>query len=194
MLSRSREAMKATLIKCSLACALLVCTDAFSTRQRTINSIGASSEELQHRPNDFLRFLAIPTLLITLSVQQVQPANAMTSEGSSYDVLQKITTPYKISDSAAFQLLPREMRKSTAVKQLQDLRDLQDSKLDQCVDRGVYWEQCFFMGESEGVDTVGKVIFGKAEEQSGIDSQFISPVGALNPPPETKKSLSIPTW
>mmetsp|Transcript_22499 Transcript_22499/g.34607 ORF Transcript_22499/g.34607 Transcript_22499/m.34607 type:complete len:198 (+) Transcript_22499:54-647(+) len=197
MLSRFREAMRVNLIKCSLACALLVCTDAFSSRQKTINSIGASPEELQYRqyrPNHFLRLLAIPTLLITLSVQQVQPASAMTSEGSSYDVLQKITTPYKISDSAAFQLLPREMRKSTAVKQLQDLRDLQDSKLDQCADRGKFWEQCFFMGESEGVDTIEKVIFGKGEEQSGIDSQFISPVGALNPPPETKKSMSIPTW
>ena len=187
--------MKATLIKCSLACALLICTDAFSTRQRTNNIIGASSKELQHKPNYCLRFLAIPTLLISLSTQQVQPANAITSEGStSFDILQKITTPYKISDSAAFQLLPREMPKSTAVKQLQDLRDLQDSKLDQCADRGVYWESCFFMGESEGVDTIGKVVFGKGEEQSGIDSQFISPVGALNPPPETKKSMSIPTW
>eukprot|EP00986_Skeletonema_menzelii_P019802 scaffold29164_cov171-Skeletonema_menzelii.AAC.1 len=69
---------------------------------------------------------------------------------------------------------------------------MQDARLDKCADRGVYWEQCFFMGESEGVDTIGKVIFGKGEDQSGIDSQFISPVGALNPPPEKKKS--IPTW
>jgi hypothetical protein len=182
--------MKATLINCSLACALLIiCTDAFSTRQRTVSSIGRqnTSEELQLRPNkDFLRFFAIPTLLISLSTQQVQPATAMTNE------ILKISSSYKLSDSAAFQLLPREMQKSTAIKQLQDLKDMQDSRLDKCADRGVYWEQCFFMGESEGLDAIEKVIFGKGESQSGIDSQFISPMGALNPPPEMKKS--IPTW
>lgn len=184
--------MKTTLMNCWLACALLVCSDAFSTRQRTNTIIGGCSEQIQHKSNDFLRFLTIPTLLITLSIQQVQPASAMTSEGSSYDVLQKMSSPYKLSESAAFQLLPREMRQSTAIKQLQDLKDMQDDRLDKCADRGVYWEQCFFMGESEGVDTIGKVIFGKGEEQSGIDSQFISPVGPLNPPPMSKKS--IPTW
>jgi len=185
--------MKKTLINCWLACALLVCNDAFSARQRTINRVGACSEQIQHKTNDLLRFFTLPTLLITLSVQQVQPASAMSSEGpSSYDVLQKITSPYKLSESSAFQLLPRELQQSTAIKQLQDLKDMQDDRLDRCADRGVYWEQCFFMGESEGVDTIGKVIFGKGEDQSGIDSQFISPVGPLNPPPVKKKS--IPTW
>lgn len=150
--------MKKTLINCWLACSLLVCSDAFFTRQRTSNIVGTCSEQIQHKTNDFLRFFTIPTLLITLSVQQVQPASAMTSDGPSYDVLQKISSPYKLSESAAFQLLPREMRQSTAIKQLQDLKDMQDDKLDKCADRGVYWEQCFFMGESEGVDTIGKDI------------------------------------
>lgn len=173
--------MKATLINFSLACALLICAEAFSSTRHS-NGSHTSSEELLHlrRRNDILRFLAIPTLMISLSVQ---PATATTNDG---------TSSYKLSDSAAFKLLPREMQKSTAIKQLQDLKELQDARLDKCADRGIYWEQCFFMGESEGVDAIGKVIFGKGESQSGIDSQFISPVGALNPPPEMKKS--IPTW
>ncbi len=184
--------MRATLIKCLLAGAPLVCSDAFS-----INSVGiagaCAEESERNKPNDFLRFFTIPTLLTTLSIQLVQPASAMTfTEGPSYESIQKASTPYKLSESAAFQLLPREMQPSTAIKQLQDLRDLQDARLDKCADRGVYWEQCFFMGESEGVDTIGKVIFGKGEDQSGIDSQFISPVGALNP--QSEKKNSIPTW
>jgi hypothetical protein len=163
--------MKATLIiVCSLAC---VGADAFSS--------APSSQELLRRPNDFSRFLAIPMLMVSLSVQ---PATAMTNDGG--------TSSYKLSDSAAFKLLPREMRKSTAIQQLQDLKELQDARLDKCADRGIYWEQCFFMGQSEGVDAIGKVVFGIGDSQSGIDSQFISPVGALNPPPEMKKS--IPTW
>lgn len=173
--------MRAILLLFSSACVLLGGTNAFSLNSR----------ELHFRPNGFLHFFAVPTLLITLSTQQVLPASAMPAEGIAKNFVEVSSSPYKLSDSPAFKLLPREMQKSTVVKQLQDLKDLQDSRLDQCADRGIYWEQCFFMGESEGVSAIDKVIFGKGDDQSGIDPQFISPVGAMNPPPEKK---SIPTW
>ena len=187
--------MKASSVKLSVVCALLGGVNAFPTFERITNNIiggERASKGLHFRSSAFLHFFTIPTLMITLSTQQAQPASAMPTEGTPKSFIEVVSSaPYKLSDSPAFKLLPREMQKSTAVKQLQDLRDLQDSRLDQCADRGIYWEQCFFMGESEGVSAVEKVIFGKGEDQSGIDSQFISPVGAFNPPPEKK---SIPTW
>ena len=49
-------------------------------------------------------------------------------------------------------------------------------------------------GESESGIDVGKVVTGKGDDslnRNAIDYQLISPIGALNPPTETKK---IPTW
>lgn len=174
------------LIIFSLACALLIeCNDAFLT------SIGKSGEELPRTQNDFLHIFTI----ISILSQPVLPAEATMTDRSFTNDSVQIVSSYKLSESAAFKLLPREMQKSTAMKKLQDLKDLQDDRLAQCADRGVYWEQCFMFGESEsGIDAIGKVVTGKGDDslnRNGIDYQLISPIGALNPPTETKK---IPTW
>ena len=41
--------------------------------------------------------------------------------------------------------------KAKARKELSDLKNLQDSRLDLCADKGKNWEQCFMFGESPTV-------------------------------------------
>ena len=84
-------------------------------------------------------------------------------------------------------MLPRQRVLSGAVKELKDLQDLQDDRLNACHDKGKYWEQCFMYGQSDGVNV------GSADEDSRgrMDYQLISPVGSLNLPSNTNK---IPTW
>lgn len=183
--------MKSILIHCFLTCSLILCnTDAFSARHnRPINNRGRkSTEELQHP----LRVFAIPTLIVSLFLQSGLPAAAVINEGGCFiNDSVEIISLYKLSDSTAFKLLPRETQKSTSVKKLQDLKDLQDSRLAKCADRGVYWEQCFMFGESDSVNSIEKVVTGKGQGQSGIDHQLISPIGALHHSSEIK---TIPTW
>ncbi|KAL7548828.1 hypothetical protein ACHAWF_012080 [Thalassiosira exigua] len=93
-----------------------------------------------------------------------------------------------LADTDAFKMLPRKPAYSGAVKELMDLRDLQDARLDACADKGKFWEQCFMYGQSDGVDVDAP---GSGGVGGRMDNQLISPVGSLEPPRETRK---IPTW
>mmetsp|Transcript_44888 Transcript_44888/g.54364 ORF Transcript_44888/g.54364 Transcript_44888/m.54364 type:complete len:248 (+) Transcript_44888:152-895(+) len=105
------------------------------------------------------------------------------------------TTPTKLSDTEMFRSLRRELPVSKAVREIEDLKDLQDARLDACADRGVFWEQCFMFGESGGVDR-------KDERRRGLDNQLLSPVGVLEPGMASGGvktrgnggSNKIPTW
>lgn len=102
-----------------------------------------------------------------------------------------------LSNSKAFQNLPREpmipsqfqSKKSKALKQVRELQDFQDDRLAQCADRGVFWEQCFMFGER----SQARLSRNREEEQwkNGVDYQYISPLGALNPADQDKMP---PTW
>jgi hypothetical protein len=59
---------------------------------------------------------------------------------------------YKLSDSTAFQMLPREPTITKSAKELRDLKELEDRRLDRCADKGMFWEQCFIFGESDSLD------------------------------------------
>ena len=94
-----------------------------------------------------------------------------------------------ISDTNAFKLLPRERQPplAGAVKEIKDLQELQDSRLDACVEKGKFWEQCFMYGQSDV-----KVETADGRYKGRMDKQLISPMGALDPPSDTQNK--IPTW
>ncbi len=52
---------------------------------------------------------------------------------------------YKLSETSAFKVLRRE-----PVSELKDLKDLEDSRLALCEEKGIFWEQCFIYGQSKG--------------------------------------------
>ena len=89
-----------------------------------------------------------------------------------------------ISDTNAFKMLPRE---PGAVKEIKDLQELQDSRLDACVEKGKFWEQCFMYGQSDV-----KVETADGRYKGRMDEQLISPMGALDPPSDHQNK--IPTW
>mmetsp|Transcript_18346 Transcript_18346/g.39659 ORF Transcript_18346/g.39659 Transcript_18346/m.39659 type:complete len:191 (+) Transcript_18346:77-649(+) len=93
---------------------------------------------------------------------------------------------YNLPDSDAFKMLRKQPQFSGAVKELMDLQELQDSRLDACEEKGKYWEQCFMYGQNDGID-----VSGGGSDRGRMDNQLVSPFGSLNPPPDVKK---IPTW
>jgi len=92
-----------------------------------------------------------------------------------------------LADTEAFRSLRIEVPTIRAIRKINALKDLQDSRLEKCVDRGIFWEQCFMFGENDGK---------KDETNSEMDYQFISPTGALNPGTSAVNKLKtkIPTW
>eukprot|EP00804_Cyclotella_cryptica_P020973 CCRYP_009298-RA/>CCRYP_009298-RA protein AED:0.37 eAED:0.37 QI:0/-1/0/1/-1/1/1/0/165 len=90
------------------------------------------------------------------------PSNIYVEGFSS--TLQQGSSSYKLVDSNAFKLLPREPRLTRPDKELRDLKDLQDSRLDVCADRGIFWEQCFMFGQSGGgIDENGNSSIGSSQ-------------------------------
>lgn len=95
----------------------------------------------------------------------------------------------KLANTEAFRNLRRELPTTRAIREINALKDFQDLRLEKCVDRGIFWEQCFMFGESnwqkDGTNHVNE-----------MDYQFISPTGALNPGTSAVNKLktNIPTW
>lgn len=56
---------------------------------------------------------------------------------------------YKLSNSDAFKLLPREPTFTKSQRDLRDLKQFEDERLDQCVEKGIFWEQCFLFGQKD---------------------------------------------
>ena len=86
---------------------------------------------------------------------------------------------YKLSDSNAFKLLPREPTRTKSAKELQDLKELEDDRLDKCVDKGIFWEQCFIFGESD---------------KNGDDSMRTDNVNRMQKGTVPARKTVIPTW
>lgn len=133
-----------------------------------------------------------PAMILVITLHPLEPASA--APFNEFPLLPNPTTTkavsspnYSLSESDAFKMLRREPILSGAVKEIHDLQDLQDDRLKQCEDKGIYWEQCFMYGQSDGVEVSGAT----DEDRGRMDYQLISPVGSLNLPSNTKK---IPTW
>jgi hypothetical protein len=107
------------------------------------------------------------------------------------------TTITTLSQSSVFANLPRERPLTRAIRELNDLKDLQDYRLDVCAERGVFWEQCFMFGEGTS-STPGQQASKKTMKQTminnGLDYQLISPLGALDPGSNSNKKNTPPTW
>lgn len=79
------------------------------------------------------------------------------------------------------------------MREKRDLENLQDDRLDLCVERGVFWEQCFMFGNGGTSDTI-------KEDSNGVinndqDYQLMSPMGALEPGGgDGRKKNMPPTW
>lgn len=96
-----------------------------------------------------------------------------------------------------------------ALQELNKLKDLQDSRLEQCADTGIFWEQCFLYGESEGMEVGGSdaLIMSKKAEAGGPVEKMgskeleeklrLTPNLALDPmalPNTSPQKSKIPTW
>ena len=123
-------------------------------------------------------FITPAFILLASSWYPMEAASAAPFQSPEMDavVINKL-----LSDTNAFKSLPRERAYSGAVKELIDQQDLQDSRLQACQDKGIWWEQCFMFGQNDGDQSV----------RGRMDSQLISPMGLLNPPSDSQK---IPTW
>lgn len=88
---------------------------------------------------------------------------------------------YKLSDSNAFKLLPREPSITKSAKELQDLKELEDERLDKCVDRGIFWEQCFIFGESD------------KDEDDGMNT-ILDKADRMQKGTKPARKTVIPTW
>lgn len=168
-------------------------SSAFSGRgEKTSGELKPIHRYQQGAPGDKrlpLVWQVLPAALMLASCQPPEPASA--APFGEYPLL---TIPssskvapnqsYNLPDTDAFKMLRREPRLSGAVKELKELQELQDNRLEACEDKGIFWEQCFMYGQRDGISV--------AEETTGrMDNQLVSPVGSLEVPAETRK---IPTW
>mmetsp|Transcript_26860 Transcript_26860/g.79392 ORF Transcript_26860/g.79392 Transcript_26860/m.79392 type:complete len:221 (-) Transcript_26860:82-744(-) len=123
-------------------------------------------------------------LLLSLAVLSSPPAAAAAD----------LSLPPPLAQTDAFRSLRRERPVDRAVREINDLRDLQDSRLATCEDKGVFWEQCFMFGLGGEQGTKARSGGGVAENR--MDYQLVSPTGALNPTPGTSGGERVrpPTW
>ena len=107
------------------------------------------------------------------------------------------------SATEAFQNLRRDPPTTRALRELSELQELQDARLDACADRGALWEQCFMFGDSASDGGGGggtKAKKGSGNLQNGLDYQYLSPIGALesgdsgSQQQPNRPKTKIPTW
>jgi len=175
-----------------------ICNE-IKTFGRGINKLITSSPKAP--PSNCLKFNILPpqkntiapilfsfSILLTLPLQSgAIDVGTPSSLSPLFHLFDKKSAPLQqqeLVDTYAFQRLPKET-------QLDALKDLMDSRMDRCIERGEYWEQCFMFGESDGGSRA--ILEGdktKPRIMNGLDYQLISPMGAINPS-EGKKP---PTW
>lgn len=118
------------------------------------NSFSKDELSEKHKKNVSLMLFTAPILFAHLLIFPPQPSLAIDISPEQYS-LQTMPLPR----SKAFQSLPREDSRqiksllfpAPTKKEIQDLKDMQDKRLDICAERGVYWEQCFIFGDT-GLD------------------------------------------
>lgn len=84
--------------------------------------------------------LWLPAAILLFTSQPVQAADFFTRANEQFQSSNNLVIPQNY-----------DARKKTAMKQLIDLQNLQDERLDQCVDKGIDWEQCFMFGNSSSM-------------------------------------------
>jgi hypothetical protein len=172
----------------------------FKTREKKHMAINDNNDKHNNplsRPRAIASYLILSVAVLLLAVPH---SPAVAAEGGTPALLSSL------SQSNAFRALRREPIMSQARRQLEDLKDLEDSRLDQCADRGVYWEQCFMFGESNtrtpttsNRSTSDTNTGGNGDlrvRESGLDNQLLSPIGAFEPGSTSRpgKSSKPPTW
>ncbi|GFH46540.1 predicted protein [Chaetoceros tenuissimus] len=109
-------------------------------RQRQLHEDAAKktqeSVELERKE----RFVCSAAAILLFTSQPVEAADFFTRANEQFQSSNNLVIPQNY-----------DARKKTAMKQLIDLQNLQDERLDQCVDKGIDWEQCFMFGNSSSV-------------------------------------------
>lgn len=186
-------------------------------RQKTDIALGSANEASTRRIFSFMTKTRGSVLLALLSkfnfalflslfvLFSVPPYSsyAMMNTPSEYSTAALFTSNPKLLDSEAFKNLRREKPQTKAMRDINDLKQLQDDRLDQCADKGEFWEQCFMFGESSNINndansgqqdgTRAKKGLGNSEWRNGLDYQLISPTGAIQPGSSRGKT-GPPTW
>lgn len=132
--------------------------------------------KINSRPVSLLAPLLVPALVFTQNLF-LSPAMATPEQTQ------------RLSESKEFQSLRREPKLPPGRQQIRDLQDLQDSRLEQCANRGVFWEQCFMFGES------GSYLPKEKQDDRGgklnivYDNESLSPRDTLKRP----ESESVPS-
>lgn len=91
--------------------------------------------------------VALPMFIITTSISS--PTDDYSAHAATIDTTSQTISAYKLSNTQEFKTLPKEPILTPSAKELRDLKELQDRRLDECVEKGVFWEQCFIFGEND---------------------------------------------
>lgn len=81
-------------------------------------------------PPSFTPGIAYGSLLAAIIIFVQSPSGALAVTADSYTYLRQ------------------DPKSSKALRELRNLKTLEDSRLDLCADRGKQWEQCFMFGDS----------------------------------------------
>lgn len=164
---------------------LLIFVEAYNVKHRLIESVRCKFKECDHFENFNKRIFQrggsgsishTCSIVLALSVFSLDPMPSGAVDVTS--VIRQLET-----------------RQSSQLRELRDLKDLQDMRLDQCADRGVFWEQCFMFGEGKMPNSSrGKraVMSNGDSWKNSLDYQFLSPIGASEP--ASDKERMPPTW
>ena len=221
---RQRRRRRTAFPSC-LVCALcsqpyLVDVEAFSPFRHLATSSHDQADipPTPHNNNAPIATIATSAIM-AMGILAASPLPSHASDASPSDItasiLRRQIVSTKLSETEAFQNLRREPPTTRALRELTQLQDLQDARLDACADRGTLWEQCFMFGDSEsngggssgggGAGGSGgtKAKKGATNLQNGLDYQYLSPVGALESgnnsdqpasPASTRPKTTVPTW
>ena len=217
-MSSQRRRRRTTGLTACLVCALCspytADVEAFSPFQRILRGSRAHNEADPPAHNAMATIVTAATVMAT-GIVLTSPLPSSAADVSPSDITTSIlrrqmTT--KLSESEAFKTLRREPPTSRAMRELTELQELQDARLDACADRGTLWEQCFMFGDSasdsSSVGGVGgtKAKRGATNLQNGLDYQYLSPIGALESgesssgnndqqlPLSGRPKTKVPTW
>ena len=223
-MSGRRRRHRAAFPSC-LLCALcsqpyLVDVEAFSPFRLQVATSSHDQADIPPTPhNNNAPIATVATsAIMALSILSASPLSSHASDASPSDItasiLRRQIVSTKLSETEAFQKLRREPPTTRSLRELTQLQDLQDARLDACADRGTLWEQCFMFGDSEsnggssgsgggGGSGGTKAKKGATNLRNGLDYQYLSPVGALESgnnsdqpvsPASTRPKTTVPTW
>ena len=141
----------------------VVCNSKKTTTEEEISSVASNSEQLKL----YLISVLLHVFISFTNPLLQNPADATTSFDDYFSTSsKKYEDPLKVK----------------ARKELNNLKNLQDSRLEICADKGKNWEQCFMFGESPTIQQSEQKIFWHSGDKD-INKNDVTTKSRTNSPP-----------